>query len=504
MTSPFNRRGDVLWAEADGSALLRPDGNEVLLSANSVANGNSFNKLAKTVSSIAAGNVTRLGILELGDSVAGYVSRQVRDYALRTYGQAGVVGLAGNMMPTIDSTSGTVTAASSAFDVALNGVAHVFSASAVRRYGVSAAPFIADKFVLYVAKRPDAGAVTVELTNSANSVTDTIATAESAAGAVGEVLVLQTTLGSPAARRIQVTCASGTISVIGMAMINTTVGGVVPMTFSMGGLELPSITATGRATAAFIVDQHEVSLATVSMREAQGAFEQYLPGLIDTFSDAGADWLLVGPTAGIVDAGFPSSLAPSNLCGLEMRRIAADRGYAFLDAFGALGSYEDILARDGSYDGNHINTSEQRTLGVVLAAGSNVFDLVSGAATRPTEYSAVRYRVRSSPYAVSGQQHPGWIETDGANLDLILRPHRWLTVKDQASGTRQLLVSHGTNNGQERGVILGASVSAFATRLSNYAQDGDWTIAVNGTTGVATLYARVGGAVKSLALGTLA
>lgn len=494
---PGLRGYDARWSDATGTALVGPDGSLLNLPSTHVLNGSNLHWSANKLAEMHRAVVKQFVSMQIGDSVASHNYAAMTALASRAFGVGGVAGLQSTSLSTT-TVSGTMTALTTAFDVFMNGYVHDCS-GAVMRYGYSGGIYTGNYFAVYIAKRPGDGTVTVELLDVSNVVQSTVATGVSCDGALtDDLLVISVTLGAVAARKIQVT-VTGTCAIVGVALADRTTVNHLGVSINTGGLELSSLTDDGLMRAGQMAADLGVDLLHVCFREGTiGNIATHMPRLIAAFDAevTEADWLFVGPTAGYVDEGLALASQPSYIMSQELRAVALARDAVFVDAYAILGSYEDILARDATFDGVHVNVDEQRTIAMVVASQTPLYALINrdymSADTLPR--NSLRITKTGATSAITDTAE---IKTDGTGLDLIIGSSRYTDLKS-LDGTMVMLRSVN-QTGVAWGLIHGAGQNLAA---GWYPADGAWSIVVNGTTGSAVLYSKISGVVHQLRLGT--
>lgn len=465
---------------------------------------------------ILSGSVVQAPLFMFGDSVAGFGPVTLFNALQNAIGVAGYAGTAvGDGTTSLggvsrDSTTGTITEENGTtvpynpLNWPTGTTFGTLSTGATATYGTSGSPFNGTYFAAYLKKGVGQGVALVELVDNAGTVQSTVGTFNLSA-ASDSLQIASITLGAAAARRIKVTASSGSVTVCALQFKNTLIPGVVLCGMSRGGLPLSDSTQTNASmVSAFYADCAPV-LSTYHMREGGGATINAANGLTQMLANlegaySGSDWVFIGPTAGSQDAGVQVASSVSYDESLAVRAIAINRGNVFIDTIQLLGSYAQIMARDAGFDGNHVNVTERAKIGSAIINEIGLLSLDGLPITQPVRNA----KTRSARVAVSKNgtesAEPLWIESDNYNIDGYLRTDRWLSVTDKA-GNVGVFVSPGWGGGS--GVILGYGNPGFVGDVSRYSANGQYSISVHPTTGVATLYSKVNGVLKSLSLGTL-
>jgi hypothetical protein len=495
-----------------GNDLYRCDGVDYYVAPKEspLFEGKALKKIVSNLMALTNGVTAQPVMMTWGDSVAEYVAGPCLTTLSRKYG---AVGYGFGYTATYQS-SGTVTNKTGDYTYWPNGTHREISAgSSVTIHRTSGQVFTAKKFYAFLVDHADGGDVTVDVVDASAIVLGTQTVSTNGAVALHAVTI---TLGSVSNARIKITASTGTAIVVGVYAVDTTAAGVGLCSLGVGGINLvdansvahPSILAgvmTILQPAAIFYSMREVSNDETHLADPASWISDPVNGvqaLIDKF-DAGfaSPWILIAPTAAAFDAGLTRSTAPSAVEGAALRDVAVANDYAFFDSWLALGSWEDIVARNNANnDGIHIGAVEQQLLAdqFYLYSGWGNFGTYSDRDVRNNTTQSNRFIVtKNAAFPGTG----AYLGTNGSGDDLTAFLYRWFDIR-HTGGTRCARFSTGAGSDGGAGAII--SSGNLSTNINYYEANGDWSIKVDGATGVATLYARVGGVLKSLVLGTLA
>lgn len=476
-------------------------------------NTRGWPKFQSVIDALTQGTVAQPVIMQMGDSVTAYCSTPLITRLTRSFAQVGW----GFVQTKITTKTGTVTEVSNDYTYWINGTHTLIasSGSAVWKT-LGGQDFIGNKAFVFLANQVGGGSAIVSAiaaSGGATLATQTVSTS----GAIGpQVITLTWTTAQTF--NLKVEASSGPVVVVGVTALNTSLAGFVVAPIGVGGINLVQMNSAPGAIWTAVVGALTPALITYSMREVSNDVQHLsapkswvldpvngLPPMIAK-ADAGyaAPWLCVGPTAASIDLGITKDSAPSYLEGQSLKEVASPRGLAFFDSFTALGSWEDIVARNNSgNDGTHIGAVEQQLLAQKFFESANLHTMfgVPLAQDICNQYT-YSYRFYMKKDAVTLGQSNNWIGSSGDGADLQIGTYRWLDVVNGSTGKRGLRVSTGAGPDGGAGVIM--ATGALVSNSNYYTTDGECGLLVNPTTGVVTLYGRVSGALKSLAIGTLA
>jgi hypothetical protein len=493
-----------------GAQLMAADGETVIGYVDAIADDTHATLLSNAAQahSGAATIVPQLGWMAFGDSTAELKARFIVEQAARALGATGYYG-----RHTYDAATGTVTindGDSVPYDYTYSptGKTVLLSASSSITFGIGGGPFNGNVFKVYYAKGPGLGQARIKLIDAWDEVYAS-QTADASAPGVALGVAVFNLGGSPARRRIRVSTAAGsTFRIIGVLFQNTTVPGIVQLRLNRAGLSLANVVGTDAGVAAGLIGDLMPVFATYEMRE-DGAAEvaanlpQAMARLTDQWS--AIDWLFYGQTPGSRDAGLSPPVAPSWQENEAIRAYALANGHAFFDGYTPCGSYENVLALQPDFDGNHVNEMWSHYLAALVM---RQFGLLDFALVPEAPLAINAGKIRGTRVSVNRNQDAGftpdagYLESDNFGIDVFYRHQRWGAFTD-ISGTRRAML-WSTNPSHGLGVIIsGDPWHGFLDDATRY-NPNDWSIQVSDA-GVVTLKGKDGsGTFKSLALGTLA
>lgn len=477
-----------------GAKLMKADHVTVLGYVKSIESDTSLTLLANAASTnagVAATFVPHLVWCSFGDSVA----RLKNNFILpRLNAALGRIGFAGERAAnvgglTLDASSGTVIQPNGSlvpYDYTYwpSGQHYYLNESSSARFGWSAAPLTGNVFRVYIPKGPAFGAnITVRLLDGSNSVTNST-NYDASAGSV-EFGYVEFNLGaSPAARRVEVVTGAGEeCVVIAVSARDTTKPGTIMTGVNRGGLSLTDILSCPNLhLVAGFMGVERPSIFTYEMREGPDVdISTALPETLDALTEMWdeADWLFYGGTPGNLDAGFAKEEAPTWIENESVRKVALQSGYAFFDGYTPLGSYEDLLAIDPAYDGNHVNEQLSHWLASLAVRQFGLLDfclmpLAPVAMNTPTVWTTgVRFNKILDPLVTdAGRIAPEPVY--GVDLQAYL--NRWVSFTD-AAGVDRLAFGSAKSSYGLAWIFAGKSGVQFTT-ASNY-NNYEWNILIS-------------------------
>jgi hypothetical protein len=407
---------------------------------NGIAGTQPFMPLRKSQTILANGQ-NPFTLLWLGDSVAGTTFQGVGQFLQAE------MGIRGWALKALTSTlSGSAT---EVYDAA-KWIQYYFSLtsggavkfSAVGGYGLAAQPITSNKVSVYIMTESGGGTAKIQWSKDGTTWTD--ATIANGASADMNSISFSGTLGATVCSftmtldnyYIRVVNLTGTTSVLGAKIEDTTMKGVLVAGISAGGKTLAEMTACPSSTFTPVFTDIAPSLC------AYEAKEEVAGSTLATQLDAwAAKWLAVAPAAEWV---YTLSTPVENVSNndqqiannVTVQAWASSKGYFVWDAYGLFGSWENINATGWMFDGVHLGNSEASKFLArnFLAASklSPMADIKSRFGRFGVGFLAVRY-----PF-LGGDDNGLMIQGPGST-------ERFLHFYDESNKTTSLGVSTWTN-----------------------------------------------------------
>lgn len=354
---------------------------------------NAVMRLYRSLSAVADGGTGSVTLLQYGDSIAQYATTGIvqslvpgigqKGFALGAYGGSNLARGVSYMGPT-HTTSGDVIVPDGGatawdftyyptgthWDIGSGGVVNISSGGGV---------VTGTTFAVYYVKRPGGGTMTFDLLDSGNAVQSTQSVdTNNASVALG----IATFTVTQAARKLRLTGTSGRCIYLGPKMLDTTIGGLVLVGLSRGGLGLDQAVSANSTIFNALIADLSPTLITYSARETDAIVTANLPTLLNRFANASpnADYVLLAPNEYGPDQAYPAGSSPSYLEAEAVKAVAADYGYALIDTRILLPD-PDRLANKADV---HLSADEGRWVAqqVVRALGLDAFASLALSARR--------------------------------------------------------------------------------------------------------------------------
>lgn len=434
-----------------------------------------------------------------GDSVGDFLSEYFRFATEQQFGQT---GWGCHALQAFVSGGAAITAAASRYDISMTGSVVTVPSAGKAVYSVAGGVRSFTAAAVWLETGPSMGTCKIEIVAADGTTVLATVSASTNCFNVIQSFVKITWTGSVTNGKLLVTGLSGNCTVISQYFGGSAASGVQQWLYTTGGITAGGVGAVALASMYDMIAYAQPDVFWYTNRESAALVDAYNGPII-------LQYRALRPNATIVICGvwavFGEDVAgdtTSNswLENERLRYFATQSQAVFVDALKVFPTFAAIRLLDPVYDGTHINVACRMALvshleaatGMLSVYGSPEWRSVSNALTR-TQNLAVT--------AVVGLQDAVNVTCDNS-ADAYVKIRRWMFFKDAANSSPDALRVYATSgNGQ---AVMMNSGTAFASISGNYDANGQWVLVVHQTTGVATIYGRVNGTLKTLTLGTLA
>ena len=434
-----------------------------------------------------------------GDSVGDFLSEYFRFAAEQQFGQT---GWGCNALQAAVSGGAAITATASRYDISMTGSVVTVPSAGKIIYSVSGGVRSFTAAAVWLETGPSMGACKIEIVAADGTTVLATVSASTNCFNATQSFVKVTWTGSVNNGKLLVTGLSGNCAVISQYFGGSAISGVQQWLYTAGGITADGVGAVALASMYDMIAYANPDVFWYTNRESASRVDAYNGPII-------LQYRALRPNATIVVCGvwavFGEDVAGDTTSNSWMenerlRYFATQSQAVFVDALKVFPTFAAIRLLDPIFDGTHINIPCRMALvshleaatGLLSVYGSPEWRSVSNALTR-TQNLAVTAGV--------GQQDAMNVTCDNS-VDAYVKIRRWMFFKDVANALPDAMRVYATS-GNGQAVVVNSS-AAFAAISGNYDANGQWVLVVHPTTGVATIYGRVSGALKTLTLGTLA
>lgn len=459
----------------------------------------------RAMNTLLQGTTTQIPVMSFGDSVAGYNWTGLTTQFINTVGQAGCAlgefstGDASSPTQILTGGAASNNGTTVPYDYTYwpTGIHTSIPAAGTATFLVSGAVFTGTKFAIYYAKRSGGGTMTVDLLDASNVVQATSGVIDTS-NATTDYGKYEFTV-TAAARKLKVTCNSGTVIVVGSKFLHTGRSGVVFVGLNRGGLGLDQVnTAAAAIWKGCIADLSPV-FATYMGRETESTVYSQLTTFLTAYNLAYAstDWLLCGCWAfgsGGNDDGLAQNDQPSYQENMEVKRVADAFGYEFFDVYSL---FRGPAITKSTPSNVHLDENDALFMSAAFINLYGFNQLVDGKGFTKEGWADDFYR--SPVYAVNGgnpyDTNALTVEASGTR-DALLNLDRTLTLYGNALVTPvQLLKIEGAAS--VPGLMYHAYYNTNSKRnATDYSTNGDWALVMDSSRNL-YLRAMIGGALYS-------
>jgi hypothetical protein len=470
--------------------------------------GGAMLRFWRAMNTLLAGTITQIPVLSFGDSVAGFPWSGLATQLINTVGQAGcALGFASTAAsnPTQILTGGAAQNNGSTvpYDYTYwpTGIHTSIPAAGTATFLVGGAVFTGTKFAIYYAKRPGGGTMTIDLLDASNVVQATSGVIDTS-NATTDYGKYEFTV-TAAARKMKVTCNSGTVIVVGSKFLHDGRSGIVFAGINRGGLGLSDANSAAAAIWKGCIADLQPVFATYMARESESTVYGDLTTFLTAYNAAYAstDWLLFGCYAfgsGSADDGLAQNDQPSFKESMEVKRVAEAFRYPFFDLYSL---FRGPAITKGDPSNVHLDTLDAQFLSDTFIQEYGFNELVAGKKFTKEGWAQSFYR--TPKYVVSGgnpYDTPNLDITASGTRDVLVNLDRTLTLYGNAYTGPAVQMWKVEGAATVPGMMYHGYYSANSKRnVSDYASNGDWALVVD-SSGNLYLRAMIAGALRQVHL----
>lgn len=434
-----------------------------------------------------------------GDSVSYYISDLLVARIDAATSKIGAGGFGPGCLAS-NPQGGAAIVSGTRYDVSPTSDAYTIPAGGYVQMSIGGGQQYMTRAAVWMAREPGGGSCKIEIiANDQSTVLQTIAESVDCSGALG--VIRRAWAGSAKLGFLRVTGVTGACTLITGAYSNGNISGSEYFNHSKVGTT-PEL--YGAAAWEFLHDAlawFAPDVCVYTQRNSAATVQAYCgPMLLDKYRE-------IAPKSSIIVCGAwarsgEESGGPGTLSHAEneaLRAASANVDGVFIDAYKLLPTYSSIVAIDPTYDGVHIGVTARAVLYAALVSATGLGGISGVFSTEPVQNSMTR----TTKLAVTiqpGVQDAETVQAISNGNDVDHRLRRLALWTDANGNFRAQVVYPGT--GANGGVAWNTQIG-FSVNPGNYVRDGDYSITVDPATGVAKLYGRVAGVLKSMTLGTL-